>query len=579
LDFRGSIKHRNTSLQGEGTDSIFRVADATQYRKWVAQFDTFTAYDRDEFIKALASCCVKPRIGILPLALDDYSGKKLQKFECDLRDQIYNDLKVITQGLVSPPDHFSARSLLDAAAEADYVMPLPIDAKLRPQALAAFVLALSVEPDTEIIYADEDLLKHGMRSQPYFKTDWDPYLILGQNYTGVPILFKSALLKRAKLENVSSSTADNLIHAVSLRAARASSPEKIAHIPSILCHRQSASDWSLDEAATIASDDETLPKNVTISVDESLAFGNRVRFSFPEPNPSVSILIPSRDQSEVLGRCMDGLLKQTDYTSFEIIIIDNGTTEPAALDMFAAWKSLSKVRIIHDDRPFNYSRLNNIAAQNAQGDILVLLNNDIEILHSDWLKELVSLASQSDVGIVGAKLLYPDFRLQHAGISFGPNDKVLHNMQLASRSDPGPHGELRLLRSVSAVTAACLAIRRDLYWQVGGLDEDFEVAFNDIDLCRRVAEKGYAIVWTPFAELIHHECLTRGPLSDPLTLDREISEQMKFWSKHPAFYEDQDPFHNPQIEFQGTAVEFSRPPRSHRFRDFTSERKRKPFIY
>jgi len=576
-----SINHilaRLKPQRGRDKSAVFPFTEAANYKSWLTQFDSFTEADRADLVKALDVCPSKPSIGIVPLTRLPFQKHQLRTLERSLGDQVYRNWKLVPPSLGNPGS-LSAQALVDTAQDVDFVLPLPADGILRPQALAMFVLVLSVKQDAEILYADEDRLRGSLRYEPFFKTDWDPFLILGCNYTGVPVLFKSELLKRAALQDVSSQAVDNFLHAIMLRTSAATVAEKIVHIPSILFHRSAESDWSAVEAAASLSQCDGLSTSMTVKSDPRIAHGNRLRVAMPQPTPSVSIMIPTRDQSDVLKRCIDGLLNETDYAPFEIIIIDNGTKEAAALEMFEAWKQRPDIKIIHDDRSFNYAQLNNEGASIAKGEIFVFLNNDMEVLDADWLKELVSLASLPSVGIVGAKLLYPDFRVQHAGITFGPNDAVLHEMQLASRNDPGPHGELSMIRSVSAVTGACLAIRSELYRQVEGFDEEFRVAFNDVDLCRRVADLGYSILWTPFAELIHHECLSRGPLADPLALDRELSEQMRFWSRHNVFYEKQDPFHNPQIEFRGKTVDFARPPRPHRFRDIARSKLNKPLVY
>jgi len=576
-----SINHISAWLkpvQRRQKNTVFRLREIENYKSWFMQFDSFTKAARTELAEALDACSNQPRIGIVPFARQPVQKHRLDKFEESLGDQIYPEWKLFPP-VIERAGCLSAQALHEAAQDVDFVLPLPVDGVLRPQALAMFVLVLSAKQDAEILYADEDHLRNGLRCTPYFKTDWDPFLILGCNYTGAPVLFKSELLKRLELKDLSSRTVDNFLHAVMLRASGATAAEKILHIPSILFHRSAESDWSASEASSSISERDGLLPTMMIQSDLRITHGNRVRVAIPEPAPFVSILIPTRDHSDILKRCVDGLSNETDYAPFEIILIDNGTTEAAALEMFEAWEQRPDIKIIHDDRPFNYSQLNNEGARIAKGGIFVFLNNDMEILDPGWLKELVSLASLPSVGIVGAKLLYPDFRVQHAGITFGPDDAVLHEMQLAARTDPGLHGELSMIRSVSAVTGACLAMRSELYRQVGGFDEEFRVAFNDVDLCRRVADLGYSILWTPFAELIHHECLSRGPLVDSLALDRELSEQMRFWSRHNAFYAKQDPFHNPQIEFRGKTVDFARPPRPHQFRDMARGKTLKPFAY
>jgi GT2 family glycosyltransferase len=194
--------------------------------------------------------------------------------------------------------------------------------------------------------------------------------------------------------------------------------------------------------------------------------------------------------------------------------------------------------------------------------------------------ELASLASRPDIGVVGARLLYPDFRVQHAGVCFGKDKEIYHQMRLAPRWEAGAGGELALLRSAWAVTGACLAVRKRLFFDVGGLnEEDFSVTFNDIDLCRKIARKDLAILCTPFAELLHFESVSRGLSITPEKAKQENFESMLFWSRHSGMYEQPDPFYNPQIEYKRDCVDFARPPRPNRFRPEFRARRPEPFFY
>ena len=218
---------------------------------------------------------------------------------------------------------------------------------------------------------------------------------------------------------------------------------------------------------------------------------------------SLEIIVPTRDNAELLARCADAVLHRTDYAQIELLIVDNESATSDSLVLLAELATDNRVRVLRRPGPFNYSALNNAAARDALGEVLLLLNNDTDVLSPGWLREMVAQALRPGVGAVGAKLLYADGRIQHAGVVLG-NGGIAHQLRLASRADPGPMGELALARTVLAVTGACLAIRRATFLEVGGLDEDnLAVAFNDIDLCLRLADHGYRTVWTPFAELLH----------------------------------------------------------------------------
>jgi O-antigen biosynthesis protein len=570
-------------------ESIFRILDAHNYAKWIKEFDTLTDDDVKFFQHELAVLTFNPRIAIVPAFNCTPTEAELSALTRRHSSQLYRnwclyspDIPFRNESLLPATAALLPSSIVKAAEIADFVLPLPVDAVLRSHALGKFVLSLSEVPDADMIYADEDISQNDRRSQPHFKTDWDPYLILGSNYVGVPALYRSEAIRRAGLENLTGTTIDNMLHAVTLRVCEMTPKRKILHIPSILCHRTQESDWNAAEARRIVAT-HLAKRNAGASEISPAPLApqwNRVKFPLPEPLPLVSLIVPTRDRADLIGRCCDGILNQTDYPSLELIVVDNGTAAPDALAVLDSLKDDPRVEVLRDERPFNYSELNNFAARSAKGDILVLLNNDIEVMHKGWLKELVSLASRPEIGIVGAKLLYPDLRVQHAGMVFGPDRLVVHQMRLASQHEAGPYGELSLLRTVSAVTGACMAVRKNVYFDVGGLDEDnLKVACNDIDFCRRVGKKGLAIVWTPFAELTHHECATRGRPLTPEKAARETAEIMRFWSMNRDLYEDADPFHNPQIEFKHDCVDFARPPRLHRFRKGISERQAVAFLY
>jgi len=578
-------------------DSCFEIVDNGAYDDWVQRFDVWSAED-DELIAAeMERLSVRPRFAIAPLLPANGDRGGLGELFANLQSQIYDAWCLFAPAhaalgddprfcrlptkAVRPADLLAATV---SASEADYVLPLPVDARLPRQMLCEFVFAIAEQPDAELLYGDEDIMDGAKRVSPRFKTDYDRYLMLGRDLIGSPACYRRATLLRARPETLPAMTVDNFMHALALRVAAQIAAQRIVHIPAILCHRTTRGDWCPESGRRIVADHlASCGLHDVKAVPAPLApQWNRVVWPLPEHAPRVSIIVPTRDRPDLIRVCADGVLNRTNYPSIEMLIVDNGTQDPEALAILDELAQDCRVRIIRDDGPFNYSALNNRAAEQARGDVYLLLNSDIDVLHPDWLQELVALAIRPDVGIVGAKLLYADYRVQHAGVTFGPDQAITHQMRLADNFHPGPAGELALCRSVSAVTGACHAIRRSVFEEVGGLDATrLKVAFNDIDLCRRVARRGYSIIWTPFAELLHLEFASRGLPDAPEEAAREQRELLAFWRLHPEFYERADPFHNPNIVFDGESTKFACPPRRLRpwLRGAHGDRPLPPFFY
>ena len=281
----------------------------------------------------------------------------------------------------------------------------------------------------------------------------------------------------------------------------------------------------------------------------------------------VSVIIPTRDRADLLAQCVDGVLHRTGYSNIELLIVDNESTEPATLSLFDHLKRVDRrVRTLRHPGPFNYSALNNAGARAANGEVFLLLNNDIDVIEAGWLRELVSHALRPDVGIVGAKLIYPNQTIQHGGVTLGPGGVPAHLYSFADRNDLGYFGQLALTRTLSAVTSACVAIRRCVFFEIDGFDEiNFPVAFNDVDLCLRIGARGYRVVWTPFAELFHLESASRGyDVVDPTKYQRFLRDLQKMHTIWGAKLHSEDPFHNPNLIFCGAQVEIPSSPRQQR---------------
>lgn len=270
-------------------------------------------------------------------------------------------------------------------------------------------------------------------------------------------------------------------------------------------------------------------------------------FPLPASLPVVSILIPTRDGWPLLSKCLASL-EQTDWPSklLEIVIVDNGSTDPACLQGLAELEAAGRIRLIRHAEKFNYARINNIAARQARGDLLVLLNNDTEVLRADWLKRMVSFALQDDVGAVGPKLLYEDRTVQHAGVVLGMNGGAVHEFVGLGADDPGYQGLAATTREIAAVTAACLAIRRAAFDAIGGFNESFEVAFNDVVLCCDLVAAGYRNIYLAEPLFLHLESKTRGANTSPEKLAREEDECRRAIAIHPGLFAA-DPYYSPNL--------------------------------
>ncbi|HEX7886757.1 MAG TPA: glycosyltransferase family 2 protein, partial [Phenylobacterium sp.] len=389
--------------------------------------------------------------------------------------------------------------------------------------------------------------------EPHFKTGWNPELLLAQNMISHLGVYRRSLLEA--LGGLRQGFEGSQDYDLALRASERTNSARIRHIPWVLYHwRQAGGSDTFSQAYM-----DRCADSARRAVEEHLArtgqMGTRVanqanapgwievRRSPPQPPPLVSIVVPTRDRAELLAQCAEGVLARTAYPTLELLVVDNGSVQAETKALFDQLRQDARVRVLDAPGPFNFSALNNLAAGEAKGDVLVLLNNDISMLGDDWLDVLVAQAVRPNIGAVGARLLFPDGRVQHAGIALGINGVAGHLLYRAAGEDPGYYKHLTTSRNVSAVTGACLAIRKAVYDEVGGLDaERLPVAFNDVDLCLKVRAAGYDIVWTPQAELVHHESATRGDErapADQARFDAEAAVMRARWGEaltHDPFY-------------------------------------------
>jgi GT2 family glycosyltransferase len=441
-------------------------------------------------------------------------------------------------------------------AAGNYVALFDHDDLLPPLALHWVVESINRHPNAQIIYSDEDKVdQQGRRFDPYFKSDFNHALLLAQN-----MISHFGVYRRDLLESVGgfrSGFEGAQDYDLALRCVAAVSRDAIVHIPRVLYHwRAIAGSAALSPTEKPAANNAAqravtehvrrFDSGATVEPAPESPMHFRVRHSLPSPPPLVSIVICTRDQESLLRTAIESICDKTTYPNYEIVVLDNGSHDAATLDYLSSISVQPRITVIRDDSPFNYSRLNNAAVRDTRGEVLCLLNDDIEVLTPDWLEEMVSFAVQPDVGAVGARLWYPDGTLQHGGVIIGVGGVAGHAHPRLVKGDRGYFCRAVLQQELSAVTGACLMVRRDIFNELGGLDEQIAIAFNDVDLCLRIRAAGYRNIWTPFAELIHHESASRGYEDNPEKTTR-FQREVRFMQDRWGAVLDNDPYYNPNL--------------------------------
>lgn len=469
-------------------------------------------------------------------------------------DSLGDDAESVHQlAKAAPADLLPAVEQL-LAAGCDSIIQIAAGDRLAPQAIAQ--LCNLLEDGCAWAYADCDRDgPQGQRSQPWFKPVWDIDLFIGADIFSAGAIFSAAIVKEA-LVLLNADKKQSAINRHDLIAGIALVTElngrSVTHLPRVLYHRSSNACTSPEQAAPSRQ-----RKDAVTWLCQSLAPGAQVsavpdypallraHWPLPEQLPRVSLIVPTRDQYKLLHACIEGLLNNTDYPDLEIIVVDNQSTDPQTL-AYLAELTQRGVKILAHPHPFNYSTINNRAASVATGELIGLVNNDIEIIESGWLKEMVSQALRPGIGAVGAKLLWPNRMVQHGGVVVGVNGLAAHTGNTLEQRDAGYLGMNQITRRQSAVTAACLLLRKSLFDSIQGLDERaFPVAFNDVDLCLRIHELGLRNLWTAFAQLIHAESASRGKDISPEKMARAQREQQLFTERWSVSY--RDPYYHPAL--------------------------------
>ncbi len=437
----------------------------------------------------------------------------------------------------------------------EYISLFDHDDLLHPSALFHVMKAIC-EQDADFIYTDEiTFLKNDTSNvvNAHFKADFAPDTLRSYNYICHLTTFSRELMNKAGTFRAECDGSQD--YDIILRLTEQA--QKIVHIPKILYfwrgHENStAQDITskpyIVNAAHKALSDHLERQGIAGTVtDSSIPSTYRIRYDI-EGEPLVSILIPNKDQVSTLDTCIRSIYEKTTYKNFEVIIIENNSTQDATFRYYRSLEDVhNNLKVVTWKQGFNYSAINNFGFKEAKGDFVLLLNNDIEVITPDWIQEMVMFAQRKDVGAVGAMLYYPDDTIQHAGVILGIGGVAGHSHKYYQRGSYGYMSRATIAQNLTAVTFACVMMRREVFEEVEGLDEAFQVAFNDVDMCMRIRKAGYLIVFTPYAELYHHESKSRGSEDTPEKVKRFNSEVERFqgrWGKELA---DGDPYYNPNL--------------------------------
>ncbi len=416
-------------------------------------------------------------------------------------------------------------------AKGDFIALLDHDDLLTRDALYEIASALNKAPDTDVFYSDEDKIEDDANLRdPFFKPDWCPDSLLSRMYIGHLVAYRSSLVREIEGFRVGFEGAQD--YDLALRITEKTN--KIIHIPKILYHwrvhpKSTASSLETKDYATNAAQkaiSEAIHRRNEPGKVIPIAGGHHiVRYEIKDYQ-LVSIIIPTKDLADTLETCLSSIFEKTEYPNYEVILIDNGSVEDKTKELIAKWskKEPNRFKPFLLDIPFNYSRINNYAVERAEGDYLLFLNNDTEVLTPDWLDGMVEQAQRSSIGAVGSLLLYPDSTIQHAGVITGLGGVAGHSHKHYHRTFPGYFYQIQTVNNYSAVTAACLMCRRQVFEAVGGFEERLAVAFNDVDFCLKIKEQGYRNIYLPHVVLYHYESKSRGYEDNPVKKARFAKE-------------------------------------------------------
>ena len=586
------------------TDRLAELQPRLTYDEWLAVYHSSPRADlelrrrlrslRRHPLLSIVLPVYNPNIELLAAAIESVRAQTYLKWELCIADDASTEPDVrpfLAEAARADPrikvtfrevnGHIAAASnSAISLASGEWCALLDQDDALPTDALAVVACEINEFPDAALIYSDEDKIDEiGRRFDPFFKPDWNRELFLGLNYVNHLGVYRTDILRQIGgfREGFDGSQDYDLV----LRFTEELRPAQVRHIPRVLYH------WRAIPGSIAASIDakpdstagarraigqHLRRKGVAAHVVSCREHSDRHRviYELPDPAPLVSVIVPTRDRLDLLSRCVEGL-RRTDYQPMELIIVDNGSTEPSARSFLAKLGEEEDTRIVQENSAFNFSRLINRGASAARGEVLAFLNNDVQVEERGWLTEMVSQVVQPDVGAVGARLWYPNNTLQHAGVILGLGGIAGHPFERSPRGSGGYYDRVFLQQECSAATAACMLVRKNAFETVGGFDEtNFTVSFNDVDFCLRLRQRGLRVVWTPYANLTHEESASRGR-------ERTPAEQAEFLREASALQQKwgaellSDPFYNPNLSLSLPGFETAFPPRQRQRETFKAQ--------
>ncbi|MEM8987273.1 MAG: glycosyltransferase [Pseudomonadota bacterium] len=589
----GGLTHIKHKLVDQG--------DSNSYEAWINAFHDLSDEDGQAILKDIETLKKRPLISVimptyntppqyLRQAIDSVKRQLYSDWELCISDDCSTDPQ--TRELLQLYENSDPRIKIHwrtqnggisqtnnsaiAIAKGEYCAFLDHDDELTPHALYMIARAVEDNDCADIIYTDSDnITETGHRFDPFFKPDWNYDLLLAFNYFNHLTAYRTQIIKDVggfKSEYDGSQDYD-----LALRAIEKAHKDGIIHVPHILYHWRvlstSFSKTQKQEAVdagqkALQSHFDRIGGGAEIEPCPRTEIFHKARFTFDNEPPLVSILIPTRDQLNLLYRCVDSILKKTTGVDYEILIINNQSKEQDTLTYFDEIQKKTNVRVINFNNPFNFSAINNFAADHAHGNILAFVNNDIEVITPNWLEEMTKHAMRPDIGAVGAKLYYEDETIQHGGVicGIGANGKDAiagHAHRHFPKNAKGYFWRLLVTHQVSAVTAACMVMRKTIFDEAGGFDaEHLPIAYNDVDLCLKIRALGYANLWTPDAELYHFESKSRGADTfgdKKVRLQNDVTFMREKWGDDVLL----DPYYNPNLTLNTEDFALAFPPRAH----------------
>jgi len=578
----GQILEKKKELITRNFHRLYISSPEDIYGRWLEENSPSLA-DLDRMAKTVKTFSYKPLISVIMPVYNAPESFLREAIESVI-DQIYPYWQLCIADDASPQAH--VKSILEeyaardgrikvvlrpengdisacsnsalAVATGEFISLLDHDDVLTPDALYEVALFLNRHPEADMIYSDEDKLnEQGTRTQPFFKPDWCPDSFLSRMYTGNLGVYRRSLVNQ--IGGFRRGYEGSQDYDLVLRLT--DKTPKIFHIPKIIYHNRSSSaavagGFSSKSYACEAGKKALLDalcrrgENGRVISNREFPGIYTIRYQIKEYK-LVSIIIPTRNLGDILDKCLKSIFQKSTYPNYQVIVIDNGSDEPDTATVIASWKRREPKRFecYELDIPFNYSRINNYAVTKSEGDYLLLLNNDIEVITPDWIEAMVEQAQRSTVGAVGALLLYPDNTIQHAGVIMGIGGLASHSHKHFRNTEIGYYGQILSVNNYSAVTGACLMCRREVFEEVGRFDEQLAVAFNDIDLCLKMVQHGYHNVSLPHAVLYHYESKSRGLDATPRKqyLHQQEVQELEIIGQRWKDMIENDPCYNPNL--------------------------------